>query len=132
MSVIRHKPAGAAPSGPYCPAVEVRSGGLRQLYVSGQGTRDPATGERILGEIALQTRAAMDNLEALVSGSGFAMRDIVKVTIYLASMSDFEAVNAVYASYFPDGLFPARSTLAAAGLPGGQGIEIDAIAARED
>ena len=132
MSVSRHRPGGPAPSGPYTPAVELRSGGLRQLYVSGQGTRDPVSGGRVLGDIALQARAAMDNLKAVVEGSGFAMCDIVKVTLYLVDMADFAVVNEVYAAYFAAGEYPARATVAVAGLPGGQGIEIDAIAAKAD
>jgi len=131
MKITRHKPAGAMPSAPYSPAVEVETRGLRQLYVSGQGTKDPLTGERVLGEISLQAKAAMDNLRLVVEGSGFSMHNIVKVTIYLARMSDFEAVNKVYSTYFAADEYPARVTLAAAGLPGGQGIEIDAIVVKE-
>ncbi len=131
MKVIRHQPGGTSPSGAYVPAVEIQSGALRQLFVSGQGTKDPVSGKRELGPIALQARAAMDNLRTVVEGSGFAMGDIVKVTLYLARMDDFEAVNGVYASYFPASAFPARATVAVSGLPGGQGIEIDATAFKE-
>jgi 2-iminobutanoate/2-iminopropanoate deaminase len=131
MKITRHKLAGATPSGPYSPAVEVETRDLRQLYVSGQGTKDPLTGERVLGEISLQAKAAMDNLRLVVEESGFSMRNIVKLTIYLVRMSDFEAVNKVYSTYFAADEYPARVTLAAAGLPGGQGIEIDAIVVKE-
>ena len=130
MNVIRHSPEGSRPSGPYTPAVEIGAGGLRLLFVSGQGTRDPKTGERVLGDISLQARAAMDNLKAVVEGSGFSLADVVKVTLYLADMADFGAVNSVYAGYFREGACPARATVAVAGLPGGQGIEVDAVAAK--
>ena len=132
MKTIHHSPEGARPSGPYTPAVEISLGGSRLLFVSGQGTKDPQTGERVLGDIALQARAALDNLLIVVEGSGFALSTIVKVTLYLKDMADYSAVNEVYADYFPAGACPARSTVAVAGLPGGQGIEIDAIAAKEE
>jgi len=130
MKLVRHAPAGAKPSGPYSPAVELRLGDARILQVSGQGTRDPVTGERILGPIEAQAKAAMDNLRNVVEGSGFEMGDLVKVCVYLVDMADSPKVNEVYATYFPGGAFPARSTMAVAGLPGGQRIEIDAMAAR--
>ncbi len=130
MKIIHHCPEGAMPSGPYTPAVEISLSWARLLFVSGQGTKDPQTGERVLGDIKLQARAALDNLLIVVEGSGFALSNIVKITLYLRDMADFNAVNAVYAEYFPDSACPARSTVAVAGLPGGQGIEIDAIAAK--
>ena len=130
MNRIYHSPEGARPSGPYTPAVETSLGGVRLLFVAGQGTKDPQTGERVLGDITLQARAALNNLRIVVEGSGFAMSNIVKVTLYLLDMADYSAVNEVYAGYFPEGACPTCSTVAVAGLPGGQGIEIDAIAAK--
>lgn len=132
MSLVHHEPEGTASSGPYSPAIGIRSDGLRLLQVSGQGTRDPVTGQRVLGDIGLQARAAMGNLRTVVEGSGFAMGDIVKVTIYLVNIGDLEIVDRVYASSFGGSVFPARSTVAIGGLPGGQGIEIDAVAIKKD
>ena len=131
MKILRHRPAGSSPSGPYSPAVEVVSGDLGTLYVSGQGTMNPRTGERVLGDATSQARAALENLRLVVEGSGYSMSQVVKVTLYLRSMADFSAVNAVYKEYFPEGAYPARATVAVADLPGGQAVEIDAIAVRE-
>tara|TARA_R100000935_G_scaffold37437_1_gene58492 strand:+ start:548 stop:949 length:402 start_codon:yes stop_codon:yes gene_type:complete len=132
MKIIRHKPKNSVTSGAYFPAVEVHEGYIKQLFVSGQGTKDPVTGERFLGEIKGQAIVVMDNLKNVVEGSGYSMNEIVKVTIFLISMSDFEDVNEVYQSYFPKGLYPARSTVAVKELPGGQGVEIDAIAFKKE
>jgi 2-iminobutanoate/2-iminopropanoate deaminase len=132
MKIIRHKPKDSVTSGPYFPAVEVQEGYIKQLFVSGQGTKDPVTGERFLGEIKVQAIVVMDNLKNVVEGSGYSMDEIVKVTIFLINMSDFEAVNEVYQSYFSEGQYPARSTVAVKELPGGQGVEIDAIAFKKE
>ena len=128
MPLIRHRPAGSPTSGPYVPAVEARCGGFRQLFVSGQGTTDPATGKRVLGDMAAQARAALENLRNAVQESGFSMNDIVRVTLYLVRMDDIAVVNDVYREYFDSAHFPARSTVAVKELPGGQSIELDAIA----
>lgn len=70
----------------------------------------------------------MNNLKIVVEGSGYSIDEIVKVTIFLINMSGFEAVNEVYQSYFSEGQYPVLSTVAVKELPGGQGVEIDAIA----
>lgn len=132
MTTIRHSPGGSLVSGPYSPAIELRFGGLRMLQVSGQGSRDPVSGARILGPIGIQARAAMDNLRNVVEGSGFSMADIVKVTLFLTDLADLPEVNGIYASYFPGGAYPARSAVSVSALPGGQAIEIDAMAARPE
>ena len=130
MDIIRHKPQGSSVSGPYFPAVEVKEKEFCQLFVSGQGTKNPLTGERVLGAIEDQTVAVMNNLKLVIEGCGFSMAKVVKVTIFLTNMDDFEAVNDIYRDYFPEGTFPARSTVAVKELPGGQSIEIDAIVVR--
>lgn len=131
MKIIRHKPQDSVTSGPYFPAVEVQEGNINQLYVSGQGTKDPVTGERFLGEIKGQAKVVMDNLKNVVEGSGYSMDELLKVTIFLVNMSDFQDVNEVYQNYFSEGQYPARSTVAVKELPGGQGVEIDAIAVKK-
>lgn len=130
MEIIHHRPENSAASGPYHPAVEVREGAVRQLYVSGQGTNDPRTGKRFLGEIRGQARVAMDNVRNVVEGCGFSMGDIVKVTLFLVNIRDSSEVNEIYEGYFPDGRYPARSIVGVKELPGGQSIEIDAIAVK--
>lgn len=132
MKIIRHKPQNSVTSGPYFPAVEVQEGNIKQLYISGQGTKDPLTGKRCLGDIKEQAIVTMNNLKNVVEGCGYSMDEIVKVTIFLINMSDFDEVNEVFQSYFSDGKYPARSTVAVKELPGGQGVEIDAIGVKKD
>jgi len=130
MNIIRHSPPNTITGGPYVPAVEIEHNGFRQLYVSGQGTADPVTRERHTGLIEDQAKAALNNLKNVLEGCGYAMKDVVKITLYLININDFTVVNSVYRSYFEQEHYPARSTVAVKELPGGQGIEIDAIAVR--
>lgn len=116
--------ADGAPSavGPYSHAV--RSG--KTLYVSGQLGLDPVSGELVEG-VEAQTRVALSNLKAVLDEAKMGMEDVVKTTVYLKDMSDFTAVNAIYAEAFGDAK-PARSCVAVAALPKGGLFEIDAIA----
>ncbi len=129
MKITYHSPEHSKVSGPYHPSVEVSAAGIRQLHVSGQGTYDPQTGERFLGDITGQARRAMENLKTVVEGSGFRMDDIVRVTLYLVDIGDSASVNEVYQGYFSAERYPARSIVGVRELPGGQAIEIDALAA---
>jgi len=116
--------AAPAPIGPYSQAV--RSG--REVFCSGQVALDPTTGELTGGgDVAAQTRQALENLRAVLAAAGLTFADVVKTTIFLIDMNDFAAVNEVYAEYVGD-TKPARSTVAVAGLPKGARVEIDAIA----
>jgi 2-iminobutanoate/2-iminopropanoate deaminase len=112
--------------GPYSPAV--RAGQL--LFVSGQVPLDPATGNMVDGDIALQTRRVLDNIGALLKAGGLAFGDVVRSTIFLADMNDFTAVNEIYATYF-SAPFPARATVQVARLPKDARVEIDVIASYE-
>jgi 2-iminobutanoate/2-iminopropanoate deaminase len=109
--------------GPYSQAI--KAGSL--LYCSGQIPLDPATGSLVEGDIAAQTRRVFANIEAILSAAGTSFNRVVKTTVFLADMSDFAAMNEVYATYFSSPA-PARSTVAAAGLPKGARIEIEVIA----
>lgn len=111
------------PIGPYSQAI--RAGGL--LFLSGQTPIDPATGQLVEGDIAAQTARALDNLKAVVESAGSSLDRVVKTTVYLKDLSDFAAMNEVYARYFPQNS-PARSTIEAARLPRDCRIEIDLIA----
>lgn len=115
----------AAPAaiGPYSQAV--RSGDL--LFCSGQIALDPATGAMVGDDAPAQARQVLKNLAAVLAAGGASCADVVKTTIYLAAMDDFAAVNEVYAEAFGDHR-PARATVAAAGLPKGALVEIDAVA----
>ncbi len=105
----------------------IRAGGF--LFLSGQIPLDPATGKLVdTDDIQAQTRRVMDNLAAVLQAAGSTLDQVVKATIYLADIADFQAVNAVYASYFSGPAPPARATVQVAVLPLGARVEIDAIA----
>jgi 2-iminobutanoate/2-iminopropanoate deaminase len=116
-----------APSaiGPYSQAVWDEAAGL--LFCSGQIGIDPAKGELVAGGVVAECRQALRNCAALVEAAGLACSDITRVTLFLADMQDFAAVNAVYAEVFKEP-FPARSTVAVAGLPKGARVEIECTA----
>jgi 2-iminobutanoate/2-iminopropanoate deaminase len=109
--------------GPYSPAI--RTGGL--LFVSGQIPLDPATGQMIDGDISAQTHRVLDNIGALLAAGGLTFADVVRTTIFLADLSDFTSVNAVYGAYFSEPA-PARATVQVARLPKDARVEIDVIA----
>ena len=109
--------------GPYSQAVV--HGGL--AYLSGQIPLDPATGQLVAGGVAEQTEQVLENLKAVLAACGSSLDRVLKTTVYLADMSDFPAMNDVYARYFVDHP-PARATVQAARLPRDARVEIDAIA----
>jgi 2-iminobutanoate/2-iminopropanoate deaminase len=111
--------------GPYSQAVEAR--GARTLWLSGQIPLDPATGELVAGDVALQTARVMENLGAVLAAAGAGFEHVVRCTIYLVDLGDFAAVNEVYGRSFPADP-PARATVQVAALPRGARVEIDAIA----
>ena len=118
--------------GPYSQAQVVRlHGGNRMLFSSGQIGLDPASGEIVDGGVVEQTKRVLQNLRAVLEGAGLGFGDVVKTTVYLADMQDFAAMNEVYATAFGAAL-PARTTIAAAGLPKGARIEIDVVAFGRD
>ncbi len=98
------------------------------LFTSGQLGMDPQSGELIENDIAAETKRAMENLKGVVEAGGSSMDKIIKVTIFLADISDFLVVNEVYARYFPKDP-PARSAFQVAALPKGARVEIECIAA---
>jgi 2-iminobutanoate/2-iminopropanoate deaminase len=125
-------PDAPAAIGPYSQAQVVRlHGGQRLVFTSGQIALDPATGELKGADVAAQTRQVLENLTAVLAGAGLSLADVVKTTVYLADMKDFQSMNEVYASRFADAR-PARSTIAVAGLPKGARVEIDAVAVGRD
>jgi len=110
--------------GPYSHAI--RTGQL--LFISGQVPIDPATGSLVDGDISAQTQRVMNNLDAVLKAGGLSFRHVVRTTIFLADMSDFAAVNAVYGTFFSEP-YPARATVQVSRLPKDARVEIDAIAA---
>ncbi len=109
--------------GPYSQAI--RAGNF--LFLSGQIPLDPKTGELVRGDIRQQTQQVLENIKGVLESQKLGMEDVVKVTIFLKNIGDFNQVNEVYGTYFPS-FPPARSTVAVAGLPRDVGIEIEAIA----
>lgn len=118
--------------GPYSQAQVVRlHGGGRMVYTAGQVGLDPKTGEMVAGGVPEQTTQVLKNLAAVLAGAGLTLADVVKTTVYLADMQDFQAMNEVYGRHFPEAP-PARTTIAVAGLPRGARVEIEAVATGRD
>jgi 2-iminobutanoate/2-iminopropanoate deaminase len=111
--------------GPYSQGMRV--GDL--LFCSGQIPLDPSSGELVKEDIDGQARRCLQNLEAVCEAAGASLADAVRCTVYLGDMTDFARVNEVYAEFFGEEDPPARVAVAAAGLPKGADIEIDAIVA---
>ena len=125
MSRIQAIQTDSAPAaiGPYSQAIA--ASGL--LFSAGQIGLVPGTGEMVGPDIESQARQVFANLEAVLSEAGLGFRDVVKTTVYLADMAEFASLNAIYGEHFADP-YPARSTVAAAGLPKGARVEVDVIA----
>ena len=117
--------AGATAVGPYSHAVE--AGDL--VYLSGQTPLDSATGKLAEGDIAAQTEQCFKNLFAVLAAAGLSEADVVKANVFLTDMGNFAAMNQVYATKFT-APYPARSTVAVAGLPLGAQVEIELVARR--
>ena len=124
MNVISTTAAPAA-IGPYSQAIEANG----TVYVSGQLPIDPATGEFAPGGIQAQARQSLTNMRNILAEAGLTMQNVVKVTVLLADIADFAAVNEVYAEFF-SAPFPARSAFQVAALPKGAAVEIEAIAVK--
>ncbi|MBS2012094.1 MAG: RidA family protein [Deltaproteobacteria bacterium] len=122
MEAISTKDAPAA-IGPYSQAIKAGD----MLFLSGQVPIDPATGELVGGDIATQTERVLDNLAAVLAAGGATFANVVKTTIFLVDLADFQAVNATYAKRF-SGAPPARATVQVSALPKGARVEIEAIA----
>lgn len=124
-TAIATKDAPAA-IGPYSQAIRVGD----MLYASGQVALDPATGQLVAGGIAEQTVRALENIKAVLTQAGLDLTHVIKTTVFLKNMSDFAAMNEIYAKYLaPQGtVAPARSTVAVAGLPKDALVEIEIIA----
>lgn len=109
--------------GPYSQAVKANG----FIFTAGQVALDPATGQMAQGGVAAETARVLENLKAVVEAAGSSLGQAVKVTVYLKDMSDFAAMNEVYARYFSSNP-PARSTIEAVRLPREARVEMDLVA----
>ncbi len=110
--------------GPYSQAVKANG----FLFSSGQIAIDPKSGQMTVLDIVGQTRQVMENLRAILDSEGIGFEDVVKSTVYVTDLGDFQQVNEVYGSYFTSDP-PARTTVQVAALPKGAKVEIDIVAA---
>lgn len=113
-----------APIGPYNQAVLSDN----TLYISGQIALNPETGNLILDTIKTETTQVMSNLKEILLEAGMTFEDVIKSTIFLINMDDFNVVNEIYGSYFNDATAPARETVAVSTLPKNVHVEISMIA----
>ena len=119
-----HAPAAI---GPYSQAV--RSGSM--LFCAGQIPLDPKSGQIVSEDIAGQTKQVLENISAILQAAGLNFGNVVKTTIFLISMNDFQTVNEIYGTYFRENP-PARSTVAVSALPRDAKVEIEVIAMAPD
>jgi 2-iminobutanoate/2-iminopropanoate deaminase len=117
----------AAPSaiGPYSQGVV--DGDL--IFCSGQIGIDPASGKMVDGGIEVETRRVLENLREVLLAAGFTLAQVVKTTVFLISLADFDTVNRIYGEHF-EAPYPARSTVQVAALPRQARVEIEAMARR--
>ena len=125
MTKLEEIKASQAPAaiGPYSQAVQ--AGG--SIYVSGQLPINPATGEFAGADIRAQARQSLENIKAILAAAGTDMAHVVKTTVLLQDMTDFAAMNEVYAEYFSEP-YPARAAFQVAKLPKDALVEIEAVA----
>lgn len=122
--IVIHTEQAPAPVGPYNQAIAVGS----LLFVSGQIPLDPQTGAIVSENIGQQTEQAIANLEAILKAAGASIADVVKTTVFLTDLNDFNAMNIVYARWFDEATAPARACVEVARLPKDVRVEIDCIA----
>ena len=127
MREVISTPAAPKAIGPYAQAV--RANGF--VFVSGQVAIDPGTQLAITGDVAAQTERVIKNVQAILAAAGSGLSKVVRATVFLKNMSDFNAMNEVYGKYFGSAP-PARSTVEVARLPRDMLIEIDVIALASD
>ncbi len=127
MKKIISTPDAPAAIGPYSQAI--RSGNF--IFCSGQIPLDPKSGEMVADDIGAQTRRVLDNISGLLKAEGLSLGDVLKTTIFLIDLGNFQIVNEIYGSYF-NNQPPARSTVQVSALPKGAKIEIEVIARTND
>lgn len=124
MKKIIETPNAPAPIGPYSQAVLFDD----TLYTSGQIAINPQNGNLVLENIKLETKQVMNNLGAVLQEAGMNYENVLKATIYIKNMDDFQEINKVYGSYFNESSAPARETVQVAKLPRDVNVEISLLA----
>jgi len=124
MKKIIHTDKAPAPIGPYSQGVQFG----KMLYTSGQIAINPATGELEIEDIARETTLVMENLKEILKAAGMNFEHVLKASIFVSDMHNFEAINKVYATYFNQATAPARETVEVANLPKFVNVEISVIA----
>ena len=124
MKKIIETPNAPAPIGPYSQAVVFDD----TLYTSGQIAIDPATGELISGDITIETKQVMHNIGAVLKAAGMDFQNVLKTSIFIKDMNDFQKINEVYGSFFDEATAPARETVEVARLPKDVNVEISVLA----
>jgi 2-iminobutanoate/2-iminopropanoate deaminase len=109
--------------GPYSQAIRAGT----YVFTAGQVAIDPATNQFIGGDVTQQTRQVLSNMRAVLEAAGSGLDRVVKTTVFLTTMDNFQSMNGVYTEFFGDAP-PARSTIAVAGLPLGALVEIECVA----
>jgi 2-iminobutanoate/2-iminopropanoate deaminase len=126
MKRIIITPNAPAPIGPYNQAVLAGT----TLYTSGQIALNPDTMELVLDDIETETQQVMENLKAVLAAADMTFENVVKTSIFIMDMADFNRINTLYASYFNEATAPARETVQVACLPKNVNIEISMIAVK--
>jgi len=123
MKTVVHTDKAPAAIGPYSQAIKTKG----FLFVSGQLPVDPVSGNIVDGGVGAQTKQSLENMKSILSCQNVSMESVVKTTVFLANMDDFQTVNGIYAEYFSKEA-PARSCIQVAKLPKDALVEIEAIA----
>lgn len=124
MKKVVNTPGAPKAIGPYSQAVKANG----FLFLSGQIPIDPVSGDMAYGGVAVQTHQVFANIKAILTAESLSLKDVIKCTVFLANMEDFQAMNDAYGDYFKEDP-PARSCFQVAKLPKNAGIEIEVIAA---
>ena len=124
MKKIIETPNAPAPIGPYSQAVLFDD----TLYTSGQIAIDPVTGNLVSGDITEETKQVMKNIGAVLEAAEMSYEQVLKTTIFIKDMNDFQKINAVYGSFFNEATAPTRETVEVARLPKDVNVEISVLA----
>lgn len=115
-----------APVGPYNQAIAAQG---KMIFLAGQIALDPATGEIVgPGDVQAQTTQVMANIEGILTAAGATWKDVVKTSVFLQDLGDFQAVNGIYGQYFDEATAPARACVEVSRLPKDVLVEIECIA----